>query len=66
MNTPVEGEFREEEPVDLTPIQQIDQSDAAKEVPTANQDEGLMRYFPHISVGVAAAAALVGIYALRK
>merc|ERR1719354_299206 len=72
MNTPVEVEFKEEKPVDLTSIQQIDQSDIPKEdsanqdVPAANQSEGFMQYIPHISVGVAAAAALVGIYALKK
>ena len=66
MNTPVEVEFKEEKPVDLTSIQKIDQPEAVKEVPTANQSEGFMQYIPHISIGVAAAAALVGIYALKK
>jgi len=63
VNTPIEGEIPEE-PVDLTPIIVGDQPE--DEPPTANQEEGLCRYIPHISLGVAAAAALVGIYALKK
>ena len=62
------NDLKQEEMTASTQDSQYDDTTATVEAVNSNDDEssGLSSYIPHISLGVAAAAACIGLFVMKK